>query len=120
MPQNTTRLSAATKRKLGKLVGAVFLSGILVAGLLFPVAGAVGVASNRAAAAVENVSSELLSGTVPEVTTMTDVTGQPIALLYDQYRYQVGFNDMKYCNPELDEINAEAKLTFDEAARRDL
>ncbi|MFT4038381.1 MAG: ABC transporter substrate-binding protein [Thermomicrobiales bacterium] len=35
-------------------------------------------------------------------------------------QYQVGFNDMKYCNPELDEINAEAKLTFDEAARRDL
>ncbi|GAA3045255.1 transglycosylase/D,D-transpeptidase PonA2 [Gordonia defluvii] len=98
MPQNTTRLSAATKRKLGKLVGAVFLSGILVAGLLFPVAGAVGVASNRAAAAVENVSSELLSGTVPEVTTMTDVTGQPIALLYDQYRYQVGFNDI---SPEM-------------------
>lgn len=35
-------------------------------------------------------------------------------------QYQVGFNDMKYCNPELDEINAEAKRTFDEAARRDL
>ena len=25
---------------------------------------------------------------------MTDVTGRPIALLYDQYRYQVGFNDI--------------------------
>src|SRR5687767_2622140 len=35
-------------------------------------------------------------------------------------QYQVGFNDMKYCNPELDEINAEAKRTFDEEARRDL
>ena len=33
-------------------------------------------------------------------------------------QYQVGFNDMKYCNPELDEINAEAKRTFDEEARR--
>lgn len=35
-------------------------------------------------------------------------------------QYQVGFNDMKYCNPDLDAINAEAKRTFDEAARRDL
>ena len=35
-------------------------------------------------------------------------------------QYQVGFNDMKYCNPELDEINDEAKRTFDEAARRSL
>ncbi len=35
-------------------------------------------------------------------------------------QYQVGFNDMKYCNPDLDAINDEAKHTFDEAARRDL
>ena len=35
-------------------------------------------------------------------------------------QYQVGFNDMKYCNPALDEINAEAKRTFDEAKRREL
>ncbi|MCC7022910.1 MAG: hypothetical protein IT338_08790 [Thermomicrobiales bacterium] len=35
-------------------------------------------------------------------------------------QYQVGFNDMKYCNPELDKINAEAKRTFDEAARKKL
>ena len=35
-------------------------------------------------------------------------------------QYQVGFNDMKYCNPELDEINAQAKRTFDEDARREL
>jgi peptide/nickel transport system substrate-binding protein len=35
-------------------------------------------------------------------------------------QYQVGFNDMKYCNPELDEINDQAKHTFDEAERRDL
>jgi peptide/nickel transport system substrate-binding protein len=35
-------------------------------------------------------------------------------------QYQVGFNDMKYCNPELDEIFAESKRTFDEDARREL
>lgn len=35
-------------------------------------------------------------------------------------QYMVGFNFMKYCNPDLDAINAEAKLTFDDAKRRDL
>jgi peptide/nickel transport system substrate-binding protein len=35
-------------------------------------------------------------------------------------QYQVGFNDMKYCNPDLDAINDEAKRTFDEEARREL
>jgi peptide/nickel transport system substrate-binding protein len=35
-------------------------------------------------------------------------------------QYQVGFNDMKYCNPELDEINDQAKRSFDEAERREL
>ena len=35
-------------------------------------------------------------------------------------QYQVGFNDMKYCNPELDKINDQAKRTFDQEARREL
>ncbi|MFT3898861.1 MAG: transglycosylase domain-containing protein [Gordonia sp. (in: high G+C Gram-positive bacteria)] len=91
-------MTSETKSKLGRLAGAILVSGILVAGLLFPLASGVGIASNKAAAAMENVSSELLNGTVPEVTTMTDVTGKPIALLYDQYRFQVGFNDI---NPNM-------------------
>ena len=35
-------------------------------------------------------------------------------------QYQVGFNDMKYCNEELDAIYNQAKRTFDEEARREL
>ena len=32
-------------------------------------------------------------------------------------QYQVGFNDMRYCNPELDVINDRAALTFDDEER---
>ncbi|WP_439031377.1 penicillin-binding protein [Gordonia terrae] len=81
-------------KKLWSLAWASLLAGVLVAGLLYPVASGIGVVSNRAAAAVENVSSELLNGTLPEVTTMTDADGKPIAVLFDQYRYQVGYNDI--------------------------
>ncbi|CAA9566722.1 MAG: ABC transporter, substrate-binding protein (cluster 5, nickel/peptides/opines) [uncultured Thermomicrobiales bacterium] len=35
-------------------------------------------------------------------------------------QYQVGFNDMRYCNPELDAINQRARTEFDEAARAEL
>ena len=41
-------------------------------------------------------------------------------IMFGCAQYRVGFNDMKYCNPELDEINAKAKRTFDEERRREL
>lgn len=80
--------------KLPGLALALLLAGFLVAGLMFPFAAGVAMLSNRAAATMENTSSELLNGTVPEVTTVTDVNGKPIALLFDQYRMQVGYNDI--------------------------
>lgn len=70
------------------------MAGVLVAGLMFPFASGAAMLSNRAAATMENTSSELLNGTVPEVTTVTDVNGKPIAQLYDQYRTTVGYNDI--------------------------
>lgn len=87
-------MRVSISKKLWPLAGACLLAGVLVAGLLYPAASGVGVMSNRAASAVENVSSELLNGQLPEVTTMTDSAGTPIAVLYDQYRYQVGYNDI--------------------------
>ena len=35
-------------------------------------------------------------------------------------QYEGGFNVVKYCNPTLDEINAKAKRTFEETARKEL
>lgn len=84
-------------RKTTNIAGlalACVMAGVLVAGLLFPIAGGLGVLTNRAAATMEDSSSELLGGVVPEVTTVTDADGKPIAKLFDQYRYQVGYNDI--------------------------
>ncbi|MCK0439254.1 penicillin-binding protein [Gordonia alkaliphila] len=80
--------------KLPGLALALVLAGVLVAGLMFPFVAGTAMLSNRAAATMENTSSELLNGTVPEVTTVTDVNGKPMALLYDQYRITVGYNDI--------------------------
>lgn len=86
-------------RALLKLAGSCVLASVLVAGLLFPVAGGFGFVSNRAADAVDNVSAELVEGTVPAVSTMVDAAGNPIAWLYEQRRFEVPSdrisNDMK-------------------------
>lgn len=84
---------------LAKLAGSCILAAVLVAGLLFPVAGGFGFISNRAADAVDNTAAELVEGTVPAVSTMVDAAGNPIAWLYEQRRFEVPSdkisNDMK-------------------------
>ena len=87
---------------IAKLLGACLLAAVLVAGLLFPVAGGFGFLSNRAADTVDNVAAELVDGTVPAVTTMYDVHGQPFAWLYDQRRFEV----------RSDQINDSMKLAI--------
>ncbi|TQF75258.1 PASTA domain-containing protein [Rhodococcus spelaei] len=66
---------------------------------MFPLAGGFGIASNRAADTVDNVSAELVEGEVPAVSTMVDAAGNPIAWLYEQRRFEVPSdkisNDMK-------------------------
>ncbi|MBB3663242.1 MULTISPECIES: transglycosylase domain-containing protein [Prauserella salsuginis group] len=69
-----------------KLVGLCLLAGVLVAGILFPVVGAAGVVSNQASETVESMSAELADEPPPQLTTVTDKSGKPIATLYNQYR----------------------------------
>ncbi|MFI5781387.1 penicillin-binding protein [Nocardia sp. NPDC051570] len=84
---------------LARLAGACVLAAVLIAGLMFPLAGGFGFVSNRAADAVDNVSAELVEGTVPAVSTMVDTNGAPFAWLYEQRRFEVPSdkisNDMK-------------------------
>ncbi|MFQ6394668.1 penicillin-binding protein [Nocardia sp. KC 131] len=74
---------------LARLAGSCALAAVLIAGMLFPLAGGFGFVSNRAADAVDNVSAELVEGTAPAVSTMVDATGAPIAWLYEQRRFEV-------------------------------
>ncbi len=80
---------AARATGLVKLVGLCLMAGVLVAALLFPVVGGLGLASNRAADTVDQTSGELTKAELPLVSTVLDMNGQPIAYLYDQYRVPV-------------------------------
>jgi membrane peptidoglycan carboxypeptidase len=87
-------LIGVRKDGLLKLLGLCVLAGVLVAGVLFPVAGAAGLMSNRASETVDNMSSELANVPPPLVTNITDSGGNPIATLYKQYRIPTAGEDI--------------------------
>ncbi len=72
-----------------KLAGCCLLAAVLLAALLFPVAGGIGLISNRASDVVANGSAQLVTGEVPAVTTMVDAKGNTIAWLYSQRRFEI-------------------------------
>ncbi|MGZ5365306.1 MAG: transglycosylase domain-containing protein, partial [Mycobacterium sp.] len=77
---------------VAKLILCCLSAGALVAALLFPLVGGMGLVSNRAADVVTSGSAQLLQGDVPLVTTMVDAAGKPIAHLYSQRRFEVPSN----------------------------
>src|SRR6195952_3066675 len=79
----------ATAVTVAKLVGCCLLASVILAALLFPMAGGIGLVSNRASEVVGNASAQLLEGEVPAVTTMVDAKGNTIAWLYSQRRFEV-------------------------------
>ncbi|KAA2254133.1 penicillin-binding protein [Solihabitans fulvus] len=68
------------------MVGLVLTAGVLVAALLLPLVGGLGLATNRASDLVEQTSGELAKADLPLMTTVLDNAGTPIAYFYDQYR----------------------------------
>src|SRR6185312_7568488 len=72
-----------------KLAWLCLLAGVVTAGLIFPFAGGIGLMSNRASDIVANGSTQLLDGDIPQVTTLVDTAGNPIAWLYTQRRFEV-------------------------------
>jgi membrane peptidoglycan carboxypeptidase len=79
----------ATGITILKLAGLCLLASVVVAGLMFPAAGGIGLMSNRASEVVANGSAQLVAGDVPAVTTMVDAKGNTIAWLYSQRRFEV-------------------------------
>ena len=74
---------------LVKLIGLCLTAGVLLAAVMFPVVGGLGLVSNRAAETVDQTSGELVKGELPLVSTIEDKDGNPIAWLYNQYRVPV-------------------------------
>ncbi|WP_435532234.1 transglycosylase domain-containing protein [Rhodococcus antarcticus] len=75
------------------MLGVCVLAGVLVAGVLFPAVGGLGLLSNQASATVDSVSSEIGTGLVPQTTVMLDKNGGTIATLWGDQRRTVVTGD---------------------------
>lgn len=76
-------------RNLLKLAVAVVLAGLIVAAAIFPVAGGGGYLMSRTADDLAMSSRSVIGGEAPEITTIADVNGEPMAWLYEQRRTSV-------------------------------
>ena len=77
-----------------RMIGLCALAGVLLAGILSPMAIGVGSLSNQISDSVDSISSQLAVSQVPLVTTIEDSTGAPIAELFQQYRLPVSYNQI--------------------------
>ncbi len=84
----------ATGNAIIRILGLCLIAGLLVAGVMFPAVGGIGLASNQASETVSSVSSNLVQSQVPVVTTITDKDGAPIAYVFDQNRFNTPSKDI--------------------------
>ena len=73
-------------RPVALLLGLCLAAGMIVAGMGFPAALALGLMSSEASDSVNSVSTDLVTGQLPQTSTITDSAGNPIAYLFDQNR----------------------------------
>src|ERR1700694_1384321 len=72
-----------------KLAWCCLFAAVVAAALMFPFAVGLDLMSNRRSDVVANGSAQLVEGDVPQVSTMVDAAGNPIAWLYTQRRFEV-------------------------------
>jgi len=97
---------------LARLGGACTIAGALVAGIVFPAAGGVGLLSNAVSDSVNGVSTQLQAGQVPQMSTMVDAAGKPLAYFYDQRRTQVAASQISQAM-KLAIVSVEDKRFYD-------
>ncbi|MHA6625017.1 transglycosylase domain-containing protein [Pseudonocardia sichuanensis] len=81
-------------RSVAMLLSLSLLSGVLAAGLAYPVAAGLGLAANQASDGLTGASADLIADPLPQTTTITDSRGDPIAYVFAQDRELVDAADV--------------------------
>ena len=76
------------------MVAVSALCGVLVAGLLLPVAGLVGITTRNVAEGFQDLPLELRQTPIPQRTTVLDSNGKPLAYFYSENRQDVLLSEM--------------------------
>ena len=94
MSDNRLAAGGAALRRIGALLLAAALAGVLVAGLVLPFAGLTGFTARQVSDGIQNLPSELEKGAIPHTTKVYDANGNQIARFYDENREEVALNDV--------------------------
>lgn len=81
-------------RSIGKLLLALIASALAITLCIAPIAGLGGIAVARTDETMQSNLSDMSSGDVPGVTTITDVDGTPMAWVFSQRRYEVASDEI--------------------------
>ena len=72
-----------------QLVVLAVVAGVLLAGMLFPLAGGIGLLAGSVSDSAVGTNADLEAGVLPAVTRVLDKNGATVASLYEQYRVPV-------------------------------
>ena len=89
MSPNPLAAGAAALRRIGALLLAAALAGVLVAGLVLPLAGLTGFTARQVSDGIENLPEELEVGEIPHTSKIFDANGNQIARFYTENREDV-------------------------------
>lgn len=84
----------AVGRTLLSMVAISAFCGVLVAGLLLPVASLVGITTRNVAEGFQELPLELRKTPIPQRTTVLDAAGKPIAYFYSENRQDIPLSDV--------------------------
>ena len=85
---------AAALRRIGALLLAAALAGVLVAGLVLPLAGLTGFTARQVSDGIENLPEELEVGEISHTSKIYDANGHQIARFYTENREDVALRNV--------------------------
>lgn len=94
MPETRLAAGTAALRRVGALLLTAALAGVLVAGLVLPVAGLTGFTARQVANGIEELPEQLGETPIAQSTKVYDIEGKRIALFYDENRENVGLDQV--------------------------
>lgn len=94
MPHRPTPSFREVTSQMTVIVAVSVLMGVLVAGLMIPFAGAVGLGSRELADSMKELPIELSEDPLAQRTRVLDRDGQTIATFYDENRVEIPLDDV--------------------------
>jgi membrane peptidoglycan carboxypeptidase len=93
-PRDERLSSGRVASHLLVMVAVAAILGVVVAGLVIPFAGVLGIGARNVARAMDNLPAELETAPLPQRTRLLDADGETIATFYDENRVNVSLDQV--------------------------